>query len=100
MYGNGVKTGMTVIAAIHRPILLVLRVGLTACFAAVAGATTTRGAVSCLIAASTLPTARTAPLGSAWSSPSNNPLTERAFHSFRGSKQKKNRKIIKQELYK
>ena len=38
MYGSGVRTGMTVIAVLLKPILLVHRVGLTACFAAVAGA--------------------------------------------------------------
>ena len=80
MYGNGVKTGMAVIAAIHRPILLVLRVGLSACFATVAG-TTARGSIARLFATATLPTSRSATLGSAWSSPSNNPLTVLKYHS-------------------
>ena len=39
MYMSGVRTGRTVIAMLLKPILLVHRVGLTACFAAAAGTT-------------------------------------------------------------
>ena len=68
---SGVPTGMAATAAILRPILLALPVGLTAWVVAVAGSTLP-GAVARRIVTSLRPTAATAALASALLSPSNN----------------------------
>ena len=69
MYGNGVRTGKEVIAAVHRLIQKVQAVGRAACFAVAVGATTP-GAVAWLFAAATRPSAGTTTLASALPSPS------------------------------
>ena len=70
MFGNGVKTDMIVTVVLHRRILQVLRVSLTASTVAVAGSITpwnvSRFAVEATRLTSAAPT-----LGSAYASPSN-----------------------------
>ena len=93
MYTSGVRTGTAVIVVLLRPILLVLRVGLSACFA-VAAVSTTPGTVASLVVATTLPTARAASLASALSSPSNNLTYLKSFpHSEVLSKNRKENAI-------
>ena len=70
MYGNGVRTGKEVIAAVHRLIQKVQAVGLTAWIAGAAGAAAP-GTVAWLIAATARPTAGASYLASALPSPSN-----------------------------
>ena len=53
MYGNGVRTGMEAIAAVHRPILQALHLALSVFFVAVAGATTQGTAVYRFVTATT-----------------------------------------------
>ena len=69
MYGNGVRTGKEVIAAVHRLIQKVQAVGLYACFAVAAGSSSP-GPVAWLFAAAARPTTGTATLASALPSPS------------------------------
>ena len=59
MYGNGVRTGMVVTAAVHRPILQDHHLALTVFFVAVAGASS-QGAAECRIVTSTFQAAGTA----------------------------------------
>ena len=54
MYGSGVMIGMANIAVLHRPILLVLPVGLTACSVVVAGASLPGAVARHTVAASRL----------------------------------------------
>jgi hypothetical protein len=70
MCTSGARTGMVAIAAAHRLILPVLRVGLTA-YSAVAAGTAMPGAVALLIALTTPPLTAITFSGSALSSPSN-----------------------------
>ena len=70
MYMSGVRTGMAVIAVLLKPILLVHRLGLTACIAAVAGSTMPRAADLPIATAVPQTTAATAS-GYASPSPSN-----------------------------
>ena len=71
MFGNGVKTGTEAIVAMHRLILQVLRVGLTAWVVAVAG-TATQGIVARRFVPATCPTSASTLSVSALSFPSNN----------------------------
>ena len=63
MYMSGVVTGMALIVAVLRPILLVLLLALAVCIVAVAG-TTVQSAVAVLFATTTLRPAGTATSGS------------------------------------
>ena len=69
MYGSGVRTGRAVIAMLLKPILLVHRVGLTACIAAAAGAALPRSAAHPI--ATALPQSTATLSGCASPSPSN-----------------------------
>ena len=68
MSGSGVRTGMVVTAVVHRLILRVQVVALTAFCVAVAGAAM-RGSVASLIVATSVPTTVTSSAASALSVP-------------------------------
>ena len=78
MYGNGVRTGKRVIAAVHRLIQKVQAAGLAACIAVAAGSSAP-GAVVWLVATASHPTTGASTLASALPSPSNGLL--RSAHS-------------------
>ena len=71
MCGNGVATGLAIIAANHKPIPPALRVALTVWNAAAVG-TAIRGTVVCRIEATTRPTTSTNTWASGCASPNNN----------------------------
>ena len=58
MYGNGVRTGKEITAAVHRPIQQDHLLALSAFFVAAAG-TTAQGSVGCRIVAAAIPTSGT-----------------------------------------
>ena len=59
MYGNGVRTGMEITAAVHRPIQQDHLQAFTAFFVAAAG-TSSQGSVGCRLVTTSIPTTGTA----------------------------------------